>query len=77
MQTRLAVVAFSLATVALTPVAALAQAPAPAEAPVSSKIWLDRRGDFEEYLKTAEVVGMEELKVGVTKPRPVTDAPQG
>ncbi len=75
MQTRLAVIAFSLAVSALTPVAALAQAPA--EAPVSSKIWLDKRGEFEEYLKTAEVVGLEELKVGVTKPRKATLAPGG
>jgi hypothetical protein len=32
---------------------------------------------FEDYLRSAEVVGMEELKVGVTKPRRAKLAPGG
>jgi methionine-rich copper-binding protein CopC len=40
---------------------------APAE--VSAKIWLNNREQIETYLKTAEVVGLEDLQVGVTKPR--------
>jgi hypothetical protein len=75
MQTRHAVIAFSITSFAFVAAPALAQAPA--EAPVSSKIWLDRRGEIEDYLKAAEVVGMEELKVGVTKPRKATLAPGG
>ena len=42
---------------------------AQAPAAVSAKIWTDRAPEIEAYLKTAEVVGMEDLKVGVTKPR--------
>jgi hypothetical protein len=77
MQTRLAVLAFSLTSFVLVAGPALAQAPATADAPASSKIWLERRAEFEEYLKTAEVVGMEEIKVGVTKPRKASLAPGG
>jgi hypothetical protein len=50
-----------------------AQAPQAANA----KTWLERPGDFEEYLKSAEVVSMEELKTGVTKPRKAELAPGG
>ncbi len=61
-------------TLALSPAAAFAQA---AAAPVSAKIWLDQRTQIEEYLKVAEVVSMEELKVGVTKPKRAMLAPGG
>lgn len=44
---------------------AAAQAPATAE---SAKTWLDRRQPIEDHLKTAEVVKMEPIGVGVTKP---------
>ena len=60
-------VAFSFA------VPLFAQAPAA----VSAKIWTDRAPEIEAYLKTAEVVGMEDLKVGVTKPRRAKLAPGG
>lgn len=62
-------------TLVLTPAAAYAQAAA--TAPVSAKIWLDQRTQIEEYLKTAEVVSMEELKVGVTRPKRAMLAPGG
>ncbi len=48
------------------PTAVFAQA---AAAPASAKTWLDQRTQIEEYLKTADVVSMEELKVGVTRPK--------
>ena len=51
-----------------------AQAPA---AVISAKIWTDRAPEIEAYLKTAEVVGMEDLKTGVTKPRKAKLAPGG
>ena len=51
-------------------------AQAPAEA-ASVKTWLDNPTMFEDYLKSAEVVGMEELKVGVTRPRRAKLAPGG
>ena len=60
-------VAFSFA------VPLFAQAPAA----VSAKIWTDRAPEIEAYLKSAEVVGMEELKVGVTRPRRAKLAPGG
>ena len=61
-------------TLALIPTAAFAQA---AAAPASAKIWLDQRTQIEEYLKVAEVTTMEELKVGVTKPKKAMLAPGG
>ena len=61
-------------TLALSPAVAFAQA---AAAPVSAKIWLDQRTQIEEYLKVAEVVSMEELKVGVTRPKRAMLAPGG
>ena len=50
--------------------------PAPA-AEVSAKTWLTNRAQIEEYLKTAEVVGLEDLQIGVTKPRRAKLAPGG
>jgi hypothetical protein len=43
----------------------------------SSKIWLDRTKEFEEYLKTAEIVKVDDLSVGVTKPKRAELAPGG
>jgi hypothetical protein len=44
---------------------------------VSAKTWLNNREQIEAYLKTAEVMGLEELQVGVTKPRRAKLAPGG
>jgi hypothetical protein len=44
---------------------------------VSAKTWLNQREQVEAYLKTAEVVGLEELQTGVTKPRRAKLAPGG
>jgi hypothetical protein len=43
----------------------------------SARIWVDRTSEIETYLKSAEVVDMEELKVGVTRPRRAKLAPGG
>ena len=51
------------------------QAQAPATA--SARTWVDKAAEIEAYLKTAEVVGMEELKIGVTRPRRAKLAPGG
>ncbi len=60
-------------------VALLFAVPAFAQAPaaVSAKIWTDRAQEIEAYLKTAEVLSMEELKIGVTRPRRAKLAPGG
>ena len=44
-------------------------APQAAAEAASSKTWLDRRQALEDYLKIAEVIKMEEIGLGVTKPR--------
>src|SRR3954466_8619076 len=56
---------------------ASAQDAAAPPAEVSAKTWLENHAQIEEYLKTAKVVTMEELKVGVTKPRRAKLAPGG
>lgn len=43
----------------------------------SAKTWLDRRETLEDYLRTAEVVKMEDIGLGVTKPRRAYLAPGG
>ena len=60
-----------LVPAATSPVAAQAAATA------SAKTWLDSRGEIEAFIKSADVVGMEELSVGVTRPRRAKLAPGG
>lgn len=47
----------------------LAGAVQEATAPVSSNIWAGREAEFEAFLTTAEVVKVEEVPIGVTKPK--------
>jgi hypothetical protein len=50
------------------------------EAPAASartKTWLGRQQEIEQYLKSAEVVRMQDVSVGVTKPRRANLAPGG
>jgi hypothetical protein len=66
--------AWPLAGRAASPAGQAAAQAAPAqaaatEAPASSKIWVGREAEMEEYLRTAPVVRVEELPIGVTKPR--------
>jgi hypothetical protein len=64
--------------VASTPAIRLASAPqAVAEGSATAKTWLDRRQELEEFLRTADVVKMEEIGVGVTRPRRAYFAPGG
>ena len=48
-----------------------------AAAPASGKTWLGRRQALEDYLRTAEVIKMEDIGLGVTKPRRAYLAPGG
>jgi hypothetical protein len=51
------------------PAAAAAAVAPPAErGPTGSKIWIGREAEFEEYLRTAELVRKEEVNIGVTRP---------
>lgn len=50
--------------------------PAPGE-PTSAKSWIGREEEFEEFLKSAEVVDLEPIGVGVTNPWRAELAPGG
>lgn len=52
---------------------------APAAAPVvsSARIWEGRNAEFEAYLRDAPIVRMEEVPVGVTRPKRAYLAPGG
>jgi hypothetical protein len=45
------------------------QAPAREQAGPSSKVWIGHEAEYEEFLRTAKVVRMEDVPVGVTHPR--------
>jgi len=52
--------------------------PQGAQAPAQdARVWLGRAAEIEAYLRTAEVVKLEDLSVGVTKPKKATLAPGG
>jgi hypothetical protein len=55
------------------------QEPAPpaAKTTESAKIWLGRAAEVEEFLKTAQILTIEDIPVGVTKPRKAKLAPGG
>ena len=48
-----------------------------AQQAANSKIWLGRHAEIENFLRTAKIVGEEEIKVGVTKPTRVLLEPGG
>ena len=48
-----------------------------ASPPADSRIWLGHHAEFEEFLRTAPIVRMENLSVGVTAPRHAFFAPGG
>jgi hypothetical protein len=67
---------FRRLTIALLPAAlAFLSGPAaharqnPVPVPETARIWPGRAAELEDYLRTAEVIKMEEVSVGVTKPR--------
>jgi len=39
------------------------------DAPASAKVWIGRYADYEEFLKTAAIEHLEDVGMGVTKPR--------
>lgn len=51
--------------------------PQAATAPQSSKVWEGREAEFEVFLKTAPVLRIEEVPIGVTKPKRAYLAPGG
>jgi hypothetical protein len=57
--------------------ASLAARGGQAAADANAKTWLENRQTFEDYLRTAEANKIEEIGVGVTKPRRVYLAPGG
>jgi hypothetical protein len=54
-----------------------APAQTPVETTASAKTWIDHRTAIEAYLQSASIVDMEELKVGVTRPKRARLAPGG
>lgn len=44
---------------------------------ISAKTWLGHEAEIEEYMKTAEILGLEDLSVGVTNPQSADLAPGG
>ena len=70
--TRLASVWLLLIFVSLSPSAVAGQEPA-----ASAKSWVGRQQEIEDYLKTAEIVDMSEIGIGVTNPMQATLAPGG
>ena len=59
-------VVFVLHTPPVVPVGAQAPAVAPA---VNAKTWVGKYAEYEEYLRTAEIEKIEDVGMGVTKPR--------
>jgi Phosphatidylinositol 3- and 4-kinase len=66
--------------------ALLAQAPAteppspvpqPASSPSGSKVWIGRYAEFEEFLRAAPIDHLEDVPIGVTKPRRAFFKPGG
>jgi hypothetical protein len=76
MDRKRAAVASLLCSLAVT-VAVAREMPQAGTAAVSAKTWTDRVQEIEEYLKTAEIVQIDEIGVGVTKPRRARLAPGG
>jgi hypothetical protein len=68
---------FVAVTISVLLVGTVFAVPQATEEAISAKVWLDRAAEFEEFLKTAEVVRTEEIGVGVTKPIRCYFAPGG
>src|SRR5262245_36118492 len=58
--------AFSVLVIFLANAPLISQTPASTPTP---RVWVDRVPEIEQYLKSADVMGMEDISVGVTKPR--------
>jgi len=78
----LRVLAAAIFTLVVTAFPQAQQAPAPAPPPTtvvgpSSKIWIGREAEFEQYLRTAKVATTSDIKVGVTHPHHCVFEPGG
>jgi hypothetical protein len=75
---RLVAAACVVAFLVMPTVGLAQQAAPPVPAPnTSAKIWLGRAAEIEEFLKTAEIVELQDIPIGVTKPRRAKLAPGG
>ncbi|HXH08096.1 MAG TPA: hypothetical protein VNI83_16075 [Vicinamibacterales bacterium] len=61
--------ASAVAPPVVTPAAPAIARQAPLPAGACAKTWVGRAQEIEEYLRTAKIVGVEEIPVGVTRPR--------
>ena len=59
------------------PLQAAAQAPGGSTEPASSKVWIGRYAEFEEFLKTAKIEGGDRTPVGVLAPTHARFTPGG
>jgi hypothetical protein len=66
----------SVGAIVLAPPVAARQAAQLPEGPCA-KTWLDRAQEIEEYLRTAKIVALDEIPVGVTRPQRATLEPGG
>jgi hypothetical protein len=62
---------------AVPPLPAVSTVKAAAETTSSLRTWLGREAEIEEYIRTAPIVRIEEVPIGVTKPKRVFFAPGG
>jgi hypothetical protein len=62
---------------AAPPVAPPSQAPEVAPAPTGAKTWIGRYAEIEEYLRTVRIDRIEDIPVGVTKPKRAFFVPGG
>jgi len=53
------------------------KSPQQTAAPADARIWVGRAAEIETFLRTATIVKLDELSVGVTKPKKATLAPGG
>jgi len=53
------------------------QQAAPTSPGLSSKVWIGRHAEFEQFLKTAPIVKTERIETGVTRPQRAYFAPGG
>ena len=78
--TRVVLLASALCVLVGAPAAsrqAAARPPQQAPSGTSSKVWLGREQEFEDFLRTAPIVRERSIPVGVTRPRHVFFAPGG
>jgi hypothetical protein len=73
----LTVPVLGLALTALLGVRSAAQSPPAAADPVDAKTWIGKAAEYEDYLRAAEIVSMQDIGSGVTHPKRARLAPGG